>query len=67
MSASGNRRWIVAAFREHQPEKVWQVGIFKDKADAQIRANQYDATNKYHGEEDIITVIFEAEIVETIQ
>jgi hypothetical protein len=61
------KMWIVAAYYEDRPEKIWQLGIFSTKKAAQELATKANADNHYHWDDDVIVVIFEAEIVETMQ
>ena len=58
------KRWIVARYHEDVPDNVEQVGIFKTKDEAARCAATCAGWHSRHGE---VVVIFEAEIVETVQ
>jgi hypothetical protein len=47
-------RWIVAGYPKDEPQKVWQIGVYKHKKDAKRRANNYVTTD------DVVVVVFEA-------
>lgn len=55
------KRWIVAAYNRGSGNEVQHIGIFRTKKDAKWCAKHVEISSTQ------ILVIFEAEIVETVQ
>lgn len=63
-----NRQYIVACYENANPENIVQIGVYPTKKGARARARRYTQAERYLKAEGRFTVVvFEAEIVETVQ